>query len=1052
MHPAHRNAPLTLVCALALSAASAPALASAAVASTRIALGSPQACDGTAAVAIGQAFPLRIAIGAGADADRARDGHDADPVRLDLHAVDPTGRVHVLAQGARALVGLTYALDVPVDGAPGAWSLTARTAESQSTCTFTAVPAAGPRLEAPSEVVLTAPSSSALAPAVEPMAGDDDDPEGAVSSTAVDDTAASSTDAPAGTTRAPVRRAVTLHNRGDAPLAIRTIAIAGGGRSPFAALQDAPLPMVIPAGGARDVLLSFRPPASGAASDVLVLRTDDPEHSAVGIPLLGWAAGAQPLTPVVATARGCREEGALPVWFVGEPIGARLQVIGDRADDGAARGAGSGALSARARVAAVLRDGTRTATMLRLPRIGAARASDATGRGVEAPTAESARIVVASIDLQALVAELEAPGRTAVDTCSVLVAAPVSRVAGHVNAPDGPTAVGGLTAVLSGPEPQSTRTDAAGAFAFDIAQPGEHVVTIMPPAGRSAAKARFTIDQAGASVAPLTLDLVESAERVELVKSAERADLVPPADPAFDVEGAATAPDQQPACSAAISPRDGVVNVGQTMTFRATASPTRGTYTYRWTIEGEVIRDYSEGSAAPWRTMPLVPANLADRTVSFLWRPDDSQRYPRNDGPVARRVRVDVSDGRGGACSDQVTLQVERNETASTRQAEDWYTSNHQRFITREHTLWHDRYPFDAPFYDGTIFFDFHAQFVDRFDRWRAEFGYPPIGIWDPAMPIPAGIDIEHRPRSASYAGQPRPGWATLSGGGPRGWNLMPCDWTRGGQRILADFPRDRRLLGCAVTETWHNNVHLILGGDMQDPPTSPRDPVFWRWHRYVELVSRDRLSLWQAELAADGVLPAPSAERPFAPPQPAVVYQVPFRLYDFVTSLEAIEVTFDAPVTGVAAGALSVGGVPATFVSGAGAGPYRFIGHGAPVGATRVRLDGRAIRSAEGAVALDAEWTQTVLLVDEDLDGDGLTNGEEIHVVLSRPDVADSDGDGLSDAAEWGLHDTLPRWRDSDGDGASDGCEVAAGSGPNDAADQAAGCAPEPVWLCSAP
>lgn len=1026
MTPAHRALPIALLAALAV-VLSGHAPATARDAAPGIALDAASGCDGGAHVPIGGSLPLRL---------RVDDPAHGDAVPLDLLAVAPDGRRLMLADGAAVAPGVTYALDLPIEGAPGAWRITARTADGEATCAFTADPASGPLLEVTSRIALEA----------SPVGSRD-------------------ADAALVASEARARRAVTVHNRGDAPLTIHALAIAGGDASPFAVAQDAPLPLVIPAGGARDVLLRYRPVGTDPASDVLVLRTDDPTHSAVGIPLSGWTTGRRPLEATVVTARGCRETGDLPVWFAGEPVAARLTLARDRdglsdttlgastgdfmgdvsavglegmaspALDGQSSTASRlddralGALPVAARVTAVRRDGGRSATPLRISGKLASPNGHSAADGPDA-TIESAsdHAVVATRDLQTLVAEASTPDQRVVGTCGVLVAAPSSRVAGSVAAQDDPATVAGLTVVLSGPTAQVAVTDADGAFAFDVAAPGDYVVTVIPPAGRVAAKARFALASAalGHDVAPLAIALTSD----------------PGAEPAAPAQ-------EQPACSVAISPRDGVVNVGQPMAFRATASPTRGTFAYRWTIEGDVIRDYSEGTAARWRTMPLVPTDLDDRTVAFYWRPDDSQRYPRNEGPVAHRVRVEASDGQGGACSDEVTLQVERNATVATRQAEDWYMSNHTRFISREHTLWHDRYPFAAPFYDGSIFFDFHVQFVDRFNRWRAEFGYPPIGMWDPAMPIPTGIEIDHRPRSTGYAGQPRPGWSTLGGGGQRGWNFMPCDWSRGGQRALNQFDRDRRLLGCAVTEVWHNNVHLVIGGDMQDPPTSPRDPVFWRWHRYVDLISRDRLSLWQADLAGDGVLPAAAAARTMAPPRPAVVYQVPFRLYDFVTSLEAIEVTFNAPVTGVTAAALTVGGVPATRVTGAGAGPYRFSGHGDPMGAVTVRLDGRAIRGRDGGMAQDAEWAQTVLPADQDLDGDGLTNGDEIDVVLSRPDVVDSDADGLSDRDEWLRYDTLARWRDSDGDGAADGCEVAARTAPDDPADHAAGCAPEPVWLC---
>lgn len=950
MNPAPRPTTAALFAVAAIFAGAPPTAAAVGDTSGAIALSSSLGCDGTARVPTGGLLPLRLRIG-----EPSPEGAGLpDAARVDLAVVDAEGRRRTMAERALVPHGLTHAFEVPIDGPPGPWWLEARSGGHVATCAFAVSAARGPRLEAPRAVSLDVPDR-----AEPPVAA------------------------------RVARRAVALRNRGDAPLRVWALGIAGGDGSGFDVVADAPLPLVVPPGGTRDVLLRFERPAEAAsrdgavdtARDVLVIRTDDPLGPSVGVPLRAASAGAR-REPAMTTARGCLETGDLPVWFAGEAVTPRA------ASDGRQR-----LLAARGDRLVAVRGG-----------------------------------LVATADLRAVVAAPRGAAMGDEASCGLLVAAPVARLSGAVRVPaaigDGDAGVEGLTVVLSGPAARETRTGPGGAFAFDVAVAGRYVVTAIPPAGHEAVPARVSVaaSDLGRDLAPLAVAL-------------EPATAGPPA------------PDQQ-ACTVAIAPRDGVVNVGQPMSFRATASPTRATFAYRWTIEGDAIRDYSEGTAAAWRTMPLVPSDLDDRTVAFYWRPDDAQRHPRNEGPMARRVRVDVAVAGGGTCFDEVVLQVERNETSSTRQAEDWYTTNHDRFIQREHALWHDRYPFEAPFYDGAIFFDFHAQFTDRFNRWRAEFGYPPIGLWDPGTPIPAGADIDHRPRGATFIGRPRPGWATLTGGGIRGWNLMPCDVTRGGQRVLSDFPRDRRLLGCAVTETWHNDVHNLIAGDMQDPPTSPRDPVFWRWHRFADLVSRDRLALWQAELAADGVRPAD--ERILAPPRPAVVYQVPFRLFDHVVDLTAVDITFDVAVEGVTASALTVGGRAATEVSGSGAGPYRFSGHGIPTGRVTVRLDGRAIRGRDGGVAQDAEWTQTVLDPAADLDGDGLTNGDEIALTLSRPDAADSDADGLDDAAEWS-GGTLARWQDTDGDGAADGCELASGSDPRDARDAAAGCDPVPVWACSA-
>gem|GEM_PF-1040669 len=68
------------------------------------------------------------------------------------------------------------------------------------------------------------------------------------------------------------------------------------------------------------------------------------------------------------------------------------------------------------------------------------------------------------------------------------------------------------------------------------------------------------------------------------------------------------------------------------------------------------------------------------------------------------------------------------------------------------------------------------------------------------------------------------------------------------------------------------------------------------------------------------------------------------------------------------------------------------------------------------------------------DLDGDGLTNFQELMVFGSDIRKADTDGDGLSDGDEVSLYHTNPLLADSDGDGLRDGLEIQTGSDPNDA------------------
>lgn len=65
------------------------------------------------------------------------------------------------------------------------------------------------------------------------------------------------------------------------------------------------------------------------------------------------------------------------------------------------------------------------------------------------------------------------------------------------------------------------------------------------------------------------------------------------------------------------------------------------------------------------------------------------------------------------------------------------------------------------------------------------------------------------------------------------------------------------------------------------------------------------------------------------------------------------------------------------------------------------------------------------------DTDGDGLSDGDEIKIYKTDPNNVDTDGDGLSDGQEVNVYKTDPAKADTDGDGKSDGVEIALGVDP---------------------
>ena len=69
----------------------------------------------------------------------------------------------------------------------------------------------------------------------------------------------------------------------------------------------------------------------------------------------------------------------------------------------------------------------------------------------------------------------------------------------------------------------------------------------------------------------------------------------------------------------------------------------------------------------------------------------------------------------------------------------------------------------------------------------------------------------------------------------------------------------------------------------------------------------------------------------------------------------------------------------------------------------------------------------------DNDDDGDGLSDEDEVNIYSTNPLNADSDNDGLNDGDEVNIYTTDPLDADSDNDGVDDGDEVNAGTNPND-------------------
>jgi hypothetical protein len=290
--------------------------------------------------------------------------------------------------------------------------------------------------------------------------------------------------------------------------------------------------------------------------------------------------------------------------------------------------------------------------------------------------------------------------------------------------------------------------------------------------------------------------------------------------------------------------------------------------TYAWTIDGPAIKDYNDDlgtkdtptPAAPlaWSTTPLVTADLAQASVDFYWTPSTTQIEPNN-GPFTRNVTLTVKKSRGGTCSVTQAFAVERTMTDSNRQPEDFYTSNHRAPTTTnpqfghvidEHMFWHQSVHDLTSFPVWTRFLAWHGTLMRRFDSWRQTFGYKPVDPWYPGRPLPTGpkFDVDPALRAAAYLPQNNriPTYFTIIGG---------VD-SNAGRKKLADYPT-LDAFTASFEATYHGQVHCNIGshtgtnfgtsgpgfGSMCNT-SSPKDPMFWRWHGFIDVLYRNYCAL----------------------------------------------------------------------------------------------------------------------------------------------------------------------------------------------------------------
>ena len=290
---------------------------------------------------------------------------------------------------------------------------------------------------------------------------------------------------------------------------------------------------------------------------------------------------------------------------------------------------------------------------------------------------------------------------------------------------------------------------------------------------------------------------------------------------------------------------------------------------YAWTIEGPTIKDYSDdlgtmtSPASPmmWSTTMLGAGDLSAMSPSFYFVPKATEIFPNN-GPFSRNITLVANKSTGGTCSVTVPLTVERNVTNPDRQPEDFYTSNHRSAaatnpgdgrVVDEHQFWHFNVdtPNGPPTWMG--FLSWHGKFLKMFDTWRNEFGYPPVVPWYPGRPLPTGPAFDQTPslRLATYNPDSWhiPTYYTIIGGSADDPYVpnSPNPQTKLSQYpTLVDFSN-------SFEGHFHGWVHCAIGvnlGGFFDTDgagfgsmcksSSPKDPMFWRWHGFIDVMYRN--------------------------------------------------------------------------------------------------------------------------------------------------------------------------------------------------------------------
>ena len=323
---------------------------------------------------------------------------------------------------------------------------------------------------------------------------------------------------------------------------------------------------------------------------------------------------------------------------------------------------------------------------------------------------------------------------------------------------------------------------------------------------------------------------------------------------------------------------------GQEAQFSANTTRSGPIVNYTWTVGGPIIKDYDDSvqksdylSATNnvENYTQMTPSDFHDKEIKFYWQPNSTD--------TNRTVSVSILTTSGALCQDSKHYSVTISNN-SRFQAEDFYVDLNHRSpfspfnnqVLKEHQNWHENVNICCDEnYNGTLFLDFHHLFLAHFDAWRNLFGYDNITEWNPNSEIPNSVYVNHENREVEgvpyypFYNQSLPEWFKVDPYNISSHIRIPSD--TGCERryqdpagkienSLEDFDNNRMLLGCVLTHPFHNTVHGRIGqeidrndngiiehgelGDMDDAATAPLDPIFWRFHKFVDEVSLNRTGL----------------------------------------------------------------------------------------------------------------------------------------------------------------------------------------------------------------